>query len=169
MIMGICPLELQEYVIRPTLKHLGVWSHDAEVLLLSTAAFETNVGYTLSDNSSTKSGFGVFCISAITHKNIWDTYIAYNPDLASKVRGLASQREFLNNPDAELITNLSYATAIAWLIYESNKQPLPRADDMLGLSEYWNKYFKPSSLHQTYTDHIQTLRQCVDIYDFIAA
>ena len=167
--MGICPLELQEYVIRPTLKHLGVWSHDAEVLLLSTAAFETNVGYRLLDSANKKSGFGVFCITALTHKKIWDTYIATNPDLASKVRGLASQREFLNNPDAELITNLSYATAIAWLIYESSQQPIPCSDDIVALAQHWNNHFNDSRKCNTYKEHIHMLRKCVDIYEYIAA
>ena len=35
---------------------------------------------------------------------------------ASRVRGLASQRAFLSDPDSELQTNLSYCTAIAWLL-----------------------------------------------------
>ena len=38
--------------------------------------------------------------------------------MASRVRGLASQRAFLSDPDSELQTNLSYCTAIAWLLYQ---------------------------------------------------
>ena len=38
--------------------------------------------------------------------------------MASRVRGLASQRAFLSDPDGELQTNLSYCTAIAWLLYQ---------------------------------------------------
>jgi hypothetical protein len=37
--------------------------------------------------------------------------------MASLVRGLASQHDFLSQPHAELATNLSYATAIAWFMY----------------------------------------------------
>ena len=42
----------------------------------------------------------------------------WNPEMASRVRGLASQRAFLSDPDAELQTNLSYCTAIAWLMQQ---------------------------------------------------
>ena len=38
--------------------------------------------------------------------------------MASRVRGLASQRVFLSEPDKELQTNLGYCTAIAWLLYQ---------------------------------------------------
>ena len=38
--------------------------------------------------------------------------------MASRIRGLASQRAFLSDPDGELQTNLSYCTAIAWLLYQ---------------------------------------------------
>ncbi|EEB77066.1 hypothetical protein GPB2148_2597 [marine gamma proteobacterium HTCC2148] len=31
---------------------------------------------------------------------------------------MASQRAFLSDPDGELQTNLSYCTAIAWLLYQ---------------------------------------------------
>jgi len=38
--------------------------------------------------------------------------------MASRVRGLASQRAFLSNPERELQTNLGYSTAIAWLLLD---------------------------------------------------
>ena len=40
------------------------------------------------------------------------------------MRGLASQRAFLSDPDSELQTNLSYCTAIAWLLYQRSGKAL---------------------------------------------
>ena len=63
-------------------------------------------------------GLGIFRITAAQHRDLWDRYLAFNPEIASRVRGLASQRAFLSDPDSELQTNLSYCTAIAWLMYQ---------------------------------------------------
>jgi hypothetical protein len=66
---------------------------------------------------------GLFHITTAQHRDIWDRYLAFKPEIASRVRGLASQRAFLSDPDSELQTNLSYCTAIAWLLYQrSNGQ-----------------------------------------------
>ena len=67
--------------------------------------------------SSRNDGLGLFHITAAQHRDLWDRYLAFNPDLASRIRGLASQRAFLRDPDSELQTNLSYCTAIAWLMH----------------------------------------------------
>jgi hypothetical protein len=68
--------------------------------------------------SGRNEGLGLFNITAAQHRDLWDRYLAFNPDLASRVRGLASQRAFLSDPDSELQTNLSYCTAIAWLMQQ---------------------------------------------------
>jgi hypothetical protein len=67
--------------------------------------------------------------------------LAYLPELASSIRGLASQRQFLMQPDLELKTNLVYSTAIAWAIYLQTDHPLPAADDAEGLSHFWTETF----------------------------
>ena len=45
--MGICASELRHYVVRPALKHLGMWSPTTENLLLGTAARESGLGFHL--------------------------------------------------------------------------------------------------------------------------
>ncbi len=112
--MGICARELAEYVIRPTLKYLGSWSEETERLLARTAAVQSGMGRHIGETSA---GRGIYAIDSETHQRVWDEFLAFRPDLASRVRGLASQREFLVHPDLELSTNLAYATAIAWTLY----------------------------------------------------
>lgn len=114
---------LRDQVIQPTLKYLGVWNHDTESFLLTAATEAPELGLFSARND----GLGIFHITPQQHRDIWDKHLAFNPDLASRVRGLASQRAFLSDPDKELQTNLSYCTAIAFLLYErSNPVAGPR-------------------------------------------
>ncbi len=113
--MDLNPRELREMVIRPTLIALGKHSQAAENLLLAIAMVkQENISRFAATNGK---AYGIFQIDVPTHQRVWDKYLALHPDLASKIRGLASQREFLKNPHLELATNLSYATAIAWALH----------------------------------------------------
>lgn len=112
--MFVTAEHLREQVIRPTLKYLGVWTPASEETLLEAAIAAPELGLF----AARKDGLGLFHITAAQHRDLWDRYLAFQPELASRVRGLASQRAFLSSPDGELQTNLSYCTAIAWLLYQ---------------------------------------------------
>ncbi len=167
--MGICARELRGLVIRPVLQQLGEEGENvkaAENLLLGTAAQESGLGLHL--KLSTSRGLGIYQITPQTHNNIWDRYLVDNPNLASKVRGLASQREFLCHPHAELATNLSYATAIAWMVYRRVDKPLPDAEDILALGKFWARHFhhRPVSQAENFCRHYE---QYVSKADILAA
>ncbi len=161
--MGICPSELQHLVIRPTLKYLGDYSLAAQTLLLATAAMESELGFHL--KSEHKRGLGVYQISPRSHQNIWDQYLAKDPDMASKVRGLASQHDFLTQPHLELTTNLKYATAIAWMIYKRKAKALPAANDILAMAKFWRRHFhsRPQASVDIFIKRYQTLIQAGDL------
>ncbi len=112
--MYVTAEHLRDQVIRPTLKYLGKWTPACETFLLDAAVDAPELGLFSARND----GLGLFNITAAQHRDLWDRYLAFNPDMASRVRGLASQRAFLSDPDGELQTNLSYCTAIAWLLYQ---------------------------------------------------
>ena len=137
--MGICLDELRQLVIRPTLKQLRAWSQGMENLLLGTAAQESQLGFHLKQGR--RHGLGIYQIQPHTHREIWDEYLINHPTLASKVRGLASQRDFLDHPHSELATNLRYATAIAWLIYRSAKVYKVDETDVTNMARLWRQYF----------------------------
>ena len=118
--MDLGAKELRELIIRPTLTYLGKHSQAAENLLVAIAQIHAREDNDGSPHSST--AYGIYQIDVPTHQRIWDKYLAFDCDLASKIRGLASQREFLNNPHIELATNLSYSTAIAWAVYMAYPQ-----------------------------------------------
>jgi hypothetical protein len=120
--MYVTAEHLKEQVIKPTLKYLGAWSTAAEEFLVCAATAPPDLGLF----SERKDSLGIFHITSAQHRDIWDNYLAFDPDQASRVRGLASQRQFLSNPDAELQTNLSYSTAVAWLLYQRAAVPETR-------------------------------------------
>ena len=111
--MYVTAEHLRDQVIRPTLEYLDAWTPACEAYLLDAAINAPDLGLF----AARKDGLGLFHITADQHRDLWDRYLAFNPDLASRIRGLASQRAFLRDPDSELQTNLSYCTAIAWLIH----------------------------------------------------
>lgn len=129
--------ELRHMVIRDTLKMLGDWSPAAENLLVGTAAQESGLGFCLKE----KRLVGIYHISPATHRAIWDKYLVNHPELASLIRGLAGQHSFLRDPHSELVTNLKYATAIAWLIYKRTDVPIPAAGDIPGMARFWHRHF----------------------------
>jgi hypothetical protein len=140
---------LKEQVIKPTLKYLNDLNESTVDLLLGTAAVESNLSPLKEDNAETK-GIGLFNISPQSHTDVWDKYLAFDPDLASKIRGLASQRSFLINPHTELSTNLAYATAIAWCIYRRSSVSLKAKESIQNLSHCWNtNYRQPDSAHSS--------------------
>jgi len=127
---------LNSLVIRHTLKALGSYSKAGENLLLLTIALQVK-----HPDTAQKHSLGLYRIDSATHLRIWDNYLAFDPDLASTVRGLASQKAFLQDPHLELACNLAYATAIAWMIYQNSGLKLPDADDVKQLSSCWAQHF----------------------------
>ena len=128
--MYVTAEHLRDHVIRPTLKYLGTWTDASEAFLLNAAIDAPDLGLF----SARQEGLGLFHITAAQHRDLWDRYLAFNPDIASKVRGLASQRAFLSDPDSELQTNLSYCTAIAWLMQLRAGGVAKRPDTMSAVS-----------------------------------
>ena len=98
---------LQNNIIKPCLSYVELdLEHLDRFLIAVLLCSKDNTG-----------GFGAYHITHTQHWDLWDTFLVHRPALASKIRGLASQRRFLEDPDAELNLNLGYATAItAYLI-----------------------------------------------------
>lgn len=131
------PAMLRQGVIRPTLNYLGIASPAAEDLLLGTLL----VIASLPASKQPEGGIGPYGVSHGVHIRIWDEYLATNPEQASLIRGLASQRCFLQNPHAELGYNFAYATAIAWLIYQQQRVDLNEEMEVAELAQLWQSLY----------------------------
>ena len=137
--MGIYASELRELIIKPYLQGLGEYSDVAENLLLGTAAQESLLG--LHCYCAQTKGLGLYRMTEEKHLELWDTYLVQFPDLASQQRGLASQQQFLKNPHAELMSNLIYATGMAWMIYRRSLVDTSKSLEMSALAQLWASHF----------------------------
>jgi len=80
---------------------------------------------------------GVYGLTGEQHRNVWDGFLAYHPELASRVRGFASQRQFLEDPDLELSTNFSYSTAVALALFLWRRPSTPPEPQPAALARLW--------------------------------
>lgn len=131
--------QLREYIVRPTLLHLGLYSQAAENLLVGTALQESRLTYIDQLAPGPGPAYGLLQMERATHDDIWENYLRFNPALRTKVeQTLAlwpSDRLF------QLHTNNGYAFAMGRVHYLRVSQPLPAADDRLGLARYWKRYY----------------------------
>jgi hypothetical protein len=119
--------------------------------LLGTIAQASQFGFHGKDGR----GLGIYQIDKETHRFVWDRFLAFDPDRASLVRGFASQREFLNEPELELVTNLAYATVIAWAIYAANAIDLPDdSNDAQALADCWYRFYPHRNITETANDFV---------------
>ncbi len=157
----IASKDFRTYILRPTLLRLGLYSEAAENLLIGTAATESRLGTYLVQRGGGPA-LGIYQIEPKTHRSIWDDYLAYHPVLADKVKGFASHASLkaLRIPDAELISNLDYATAIARVIYYRRPEPLPEAHDIYGLALYYKQHFNTPKGKATTQDFLRQYQAC---------
>ena len=138
--MDAYALQLLSCVIRPTLDHLGVANAETKAWLLLGTATVVTASPAVRPWSE---HYGIYAITHADHVRIWDEFLAKDADLASTVRGFASQHRFLQQPDQELNTNLAYATAIAAMFYEQAISAWPNTTDPTCLASLWAKGFWP--------------------------
>lgn len=131
-------LQFREYVVRPTLIHLALFSPAAENLLVGTALKESALFHLDQLTPGPGPAFGIYQMERATHDDIWDRYLSSFPPLAAKVASTAApwpERVY------QLHTNLAYATAMARIHYYRVRESLPAADDVLALGRYWKLHY----------------------------
>ena len=133
-------------VVRPTLKHLQaynpqMWSPAAENLIVGTAAHES-AGLKHSRQIGGGPGLGYFQIEPATDRDVWNNYLGSRPKLVRLV--LPLQWPWATSSH-HLVWNFAYAAAIARLVYWRKPEPLPDADDIEGLAQYWGRFYQTSN------------------------
>ena len=135
--------QIQIFIVRPTLIHMDLYSPAAENLLLGTIAHESGGGKHIDQRLSSSDttlgpAVGIYQIEPWVLNDLYDTYLAFRPEKLWLVN------EPLGNwPDrtTQLATNLTFATAVARLLYYRHPEKLPAADDIDGLWKYYKRYF----------------------------
>lgn len=146
------PQQLREHVIRPTLKQLGLWSQQAEDLLLGTACQESHCGKYIRQLGCTGSigAFGVWQMELATARDIYDNFLRYKPDLLNKVESLRDPTQLLAY---SLTTNLAYAAAMCRIHYLRKPDAIPLT--LEGQAAYWKKHYNTKLGKGTTAEYIQ--------------
>ncbi len=135
--MGINAAQLREYVIRPALEEIGLYSMAAEELVLGTAAHESKLGTYL--HQVRGPALGVFQMEPATYRDIWVNWLPGQGDLAARLANIAGTD---GAPLADvMVFNLKFAAAMCRVFYRRIKAPLPAAGDLAGQAAYWKKYY----------------------------
>lgn len=131
--MAINVAQLRQYIVKPAITSIGLWSQAAENLLMGTCAQESELGTYLKQVNGP--ALGIFQIEPATHTDIWINYLRAHDDLRARVV------EINHYDETALIFNLKYAAAIARLIYYRVDKLLPDANDLPGLARYYKLYY----------------------------
>lgn len=144
--------QLRQHVIRPVLRELRLKNTEAaEELLVLTACVESRCGYYLRQIAGP--AMGIFQMEPATHKDLWDNYLAFHPELAEIV-----QRMAVTCQADEMVWNLNYATAMARIHYWRVKHPLPDTSNTRGLAQYWKAHYNSYLGRGNVDDAIQAYR-----------
>lgn len=134
--MGLSPHSVLEHVIRPVLADLpAAWrGRSAERLLLGTAAHESDGFQALHQYRGP--ACGLYQMEPPTFRAVQD-WLDKRPDIARRVYKWAA------NPvtPAQLDWNLALASAFARAYYFMAPAPLPDAEALPALADYWHRYW----------------------------
>ena len=133
------PQQFRRLVIRPVVRRLGLGSPAAERLLLGTALTESGLRHLHQVRGPAR---GLYQIEPATLRDLYANWLPRRPKLAEGLRQFTVPHGAL---DDQLIWNLAYASAVARLIYYRRPEPLPRADDLPALAEYWKAHFNTAA------------------------
>lgn len=151
------------YVVRPALVQIGLWSEEAEALVMGTGAQES--GYRHLRQLARSDGRrgparGLWQMEPATH-SAHLRWLEARPELKAKVMELTTAY-----PEADdLMWNLRYAAAMCRIHYRRVKAALPPADP-LSLALYWKQYYNtpkgagtPEEFMRNYNDMLASERR----------
>ena len=145
--MSICPGHLREYIVRPVLRALDLYSESAEELLMLTAAQESQCGRWLHQVGGP--ALGIWQMEPATHDDCWTNFLAYRATLAAAVRKYGSST-------ADLPGNLYYACAMARVRYLRAPGALPSPADLNGLASYYKNHYNTAAGAATISEAIDS-------------
>lgn len=137
--------QFRDYVVRPVLEELGLYSAAAERLVIGTAAHESG-GFRFLHQMGNGPAVSFFQIEPVTYRDLMErtvqqTLARKNPTLVAALYGMMPRR-FAGYPPAEyLMRDLGFATACCRLLYYRVPDSIPAVADLPGLAAYWKAHY----------------------------
>jgi len=130
--------QLLDHIIKPTIKYMGgnYDSLNARMLLLSTAAIESNCGHKIKQDGGP--ALGPWQMEPKTEQDIWNNCDALKrSEFLQKIDRL----DFLPNFSTGLLISPMYACAMARLKYSMDKDALPHHSDKYAIYVYYKRIY----------------------------
>ena len=151
--------QFREYVIKPVLEGMELYSLAAEELLLGTAIQESRLTYLKQLGGGP--AMGVFQMEPATHDDIWENYLEYHQNLAADVACYTLNCIADRIYASELLGNLYYAAAMCRVHYFRVSEALPAAGDLEGQAAYWKQYYNTPMGAGTVDEYIENWNKYV--------
>jgi hypothetical protein len=132
--------QLRRFIVRPTLEHIGLWSHNAEQLVICTGLQESHLRFVDQlDRGGSWWGpaLGFFQMEKATHTDHW-RWLESRTELRDKVKSLMGEHP---EPWRQLAGNVNYAAAMCRIHYRTKPGALPSGDDLEAMGRYWKKFY----------------------------
>lgn len=128
------PAQFREFIIRPILQDMNLWSKEAEDLMLGTAIHESDGMARITQYNGPALSY--YQMEPATLNDLYENFLDYRPEK----KALLDQYKISHlSPEQNLITNMAYATAAARLNYYRVKESIPKS--LNGQAHYWKKYW----------------------------
>lgn len=138
--MSLNPTLLRQQ-IKQVLAPLGLYSADAEELLMATCAQESMLGTYRRQVGGP--ALGIFQMEPEDYHDAWTNYLPYHPDLSRAISALGQSPTLPGTPPAvtELVDNDELAIAMCRVHYDRAPGALPSASDLSGLWSYYKRFY----------------------------
>jgi len=152
--MGLNPHQLLEFVIRPALQRLGLWSEEAEQLVVGTGIQESGLRHLRQIGGGP--GLGIWQMEPKTHADIWDNFLRFRTKLGLNVLGPYSKPSH-----ARLVWDLAYGCSMCRIHYLRCPEPLPPSGDIEAQANFWKLHYNTPSGAGTPEQYIENWRRVI--------
>lgn len=136
--------ELRQFVIEPTLNKAGWITPSDHVLIYGTGWVESDYIHVMQIGTPKNGGVGFFDDEPSDYKDIY-TWLrnGFNRNILDRILSICN---FATLPTdiSILASNLAYATLICRTHYHRVKEPVPAANDALGMATYHKNHYNSS-------------------------
>ncbi len=140
MLVGLDIPQLRKFVIEPTLKSVQLWSQSSEILITGTGMIESRFEYVRQIGGGP--AVSLFEIEPATYDDL-ALRVQYKPELYARVCITLRMNSLPKDSDF-LMGNLTAAVIFARLKYYLHPDKLPKADDWVGMANYYKKIYNTS-------------------------
>lgn len=140
--------QFREYMVKPVLNALNLYSQEAEDLMVGICAHESKGGTYFKQINGP--GLGIYQMELDAHERIWNALLPSSPQICHNLMTIC---ELSRRPQFNMLAfHLRYATAMTRIYFIPIKESIPK--DLQGQAEYWKKYYNSALGKGTVQEYI---------------